>query len=90
MFVLLSTIAFPLILAIGGLLTWRKIRSERLTLPSSPVVPRDEAFDEWRRERDEARERDRAERSANPPAPGDAGQGEESTETRTNRQITGG
>ncbi len=61
----LVRLAMPLLLALGGFLTWQRTRAKDDRDPAKPDW-RDDSLDDWRRERDEAAATARDARAADP------------------------
>jgi len=62
---ILVRLAMPLLLALGGFLTWQRTRAKDERNPDKPDW-RDDSLDDWRRERDEAAATARDARAADP------------------------
>jgi hypothetical protein len=63
---LIGTVGFPIVLAVGGLIAWRAIRAQQ-EREAQPATWRDDSLDDWRRERDRAIEAEREQRQQRPP-----------------------
>lgn len=89
--VFIGTVGFPVVLAIGGILAWRKSRQTNDIRPAAGTW-RDDSLDDWRKEREAELEAERARRAANPAAPSDemTRTGDSETEVRTTHTRLGG
>jgi hypothetical protein len=90
--VLLGSVGFPLVLAIGGILAWRKSRQTAQIKPAAAGTWRDDSLDDWRKQREAELEAEREQRAKNPSAPSDATTrtGESEAEVRTTHTRLGG
>ncbi|MBK8561748.1 hypothetical protein [Candidatus Amarobacter glycogenicus] len=61
---LVSAVAFPLLMVIGGIAAWRMSKSDS-TKPETPTW-RDDSLDDWRKERDAQAEQARTFRPSDP------------------------
>lgn len=89
--VLIGTVGFPLVLAIGGILAWRKSRQTNDIRPATGTW-RDDSLDDWRRERELELDAEREHRARNPAPPSDESTrtGESEAEVRTTHTRLGG
>ncbi len=89
--VLIGTVGFPLVLAIGGILAWRKSRETAVIKPAAGTW-RDDSLDDWRKEREAELEAEREHRAKNPAPPSDTTTrtGDAESETRTTHTRLGG
>lgn len=82
----LWALAFPLLLAVGGIAAWRMSKRERSLDETGPKW-RDDSLDDWRKERDAAAEERRTMRADEPEEL--TGRGEEQAETKRHQRIGG-
>lgn len=86
-FRLLSAVAFPLLMIIGGIAAWRATMNQA-DQDSKPAAWRDDSLDEWRKERDARAEAARASRPAELSAT-KTGQEEQQETTKKHQRIGG-
>lgn len=82
----LVRLAFPLLLAVGGIAAWRINKRER-ERDESPPAWRDDSLDDWRRERDADAEARRVERANDPTLA--TGRAEEQAEQKKHQRVGG-
>jgi hypothetical protein len=82
----LVTMAFPVLLTVGGIAAWRVSKRDR-DRSEAPAAWRDDSLDDWRRERDANAEAHRTERATNPEET--TGRGDEQAETKKHQRIGG-
>lgn len=82
---LLMSVGLPLAMFAGGIAAWRA--SRRQSIDDDRPGWRDDSLDDWRRERDQRAE---AERAARPATPETSTGSEEQRETTTRHQRIGG
>lgn len=82
----LWALAFPLILAVGGIAAWRVSKRDQTQDETGPKW-RDDSLDDWRKERDAAAEARRATRAESPEDP--TGRGDEQSEEKRHQRIGG-
>ena len=84
---LLSAVAFPLLMVVGGIAAWRMSKKETTRI-ETPAW-RDDSLDDWRKERDAQAEQARAIRPSDDPTHLSTGS-EEQQETTKRHQRLGG
>jgi hypothetical protein len=75
-FATLAQLGLPLVMGVGAILAWIVSRRSNGAVTEKPAW-RDDSLDDWRREREEARETERTTRAANPPEGPHAGESAE-------------
>lgn len=79
-------LAFPLVLAIGGIAAWQMSKRDR-TRQDNGAKWRDDSLDDWRKERDAAAEERRSTRAESPEEV--TGRGEEQAQEKRHQRIGG-
>ena len=87
---LLSSIGLPLAMVIGAIAGWRILkRDQRAEVEQQKNGWRDDSLDDWRRERDERAETERAARAIEEATALKTGRAEEGAQTKRNQRVGG-